>query len=130
MERGGGLIDVESLAAYKPIVREPVRGTYRGYDIVSMPPASSGGVHIIQMLNILEHFPVREFGAESANNVHLLVEVAKLAYADRSQHLGDLDYYNVPLEWLVPAAVSWVVTIPAGAFLAILFFFVFKATLP
>ena len=101
MERGGGLIDAESLAAYEPVVREPVRGSYRGYDIVSMPPSSSGGVHIIQMLNILEHFPVGEYGAESANNVHLLVEVAKLAYADRSQHLGDLDYYDVPLEWLM-----------------------------
>ena len=100
MERGGGLIDAESLAAYEPVVREPVRGTYRGYDIVSMPPSSSGGVHVIQMLNILEHFPVREYGAESADNVHLLVEVAKLAYADRSKHLGDLDFYDVPIDWL------------------------------
>jgi gamma-glutamyltranspeptidase/glutathione hydrolase len=100
MGRGGGLIDAASLAAYKPVVREPVRGTYRGYDIVSMPPSSSGGVHVIQMLNILEHFPVREFGAESADNIHLLVEVAKLAYADRSKHLGDLDYYDVPIDWL------------------------------
>jgi gamma-glutamyltranspeptidase/glutathione hydrolase len=100
MGRGGGLIDAASLAAYKPVAREPVRGTYRGYDIVSMPPSSSGGVHIIQMLNILEHFPVREFGAESADNIHLLVEVAKLAYADRSKHLGDLDYYDVPIDWL------------------------------
>ena len=100
MEKGGGLIDAESLATYEPVIREPVRGSYRGYDIVSMPPSSSGGVHIIQMLNILEHFPVREFGAESANNVHLLVEVAKLAYADRSKHLGDLDFYDVPVDWL------------------------------
>jgi gamma-glutamyltranspeptidase/glutathione hydrolase len=100
MEKGGGLIDADSLAVYEPVVREPVRGTYRGYDIVSMPPSSSGGVHIIQMLNILEHFPVREYGAESANNVHLLVEVAKLAYADRSKHLGDLDFYDVPIDWL------------------------------
>ena len=100
MEKGGGLIDAESLAAYKPVIREPVRGTYRGYDIVSMPPSSSGGVHVIQMLNILEHFPVTQYGAESANNVHLLVEVAKLAYADRSKHLGDMDYYGVPIDWL------------------------------
>ena len=100
MEEGGGLVDAESLAAYQPVVREPVRGTYRGYDIVSMPPSSSGGIHIIQMLNILEHFPVRDYGAESADNVHLLVEVAKLAYADRSRHLGDLDFYDVPIDWL------------------------------
>jgi gamma-glutamyltranspeptidase / glutathione hydrolase len=100
MEKGGGLIDAESLAAYKPVVRDALRGTYRGYDIVSMPPSSSGGVHVIQMLNILEHFPVTRYGAESADNVHLLVEVAKLAYADRSKHLGDLDYYDVPIDWL------------------------------
>ncbi len=100
MERGGGLVDAVSLAAYQPVVREPVRGTYRGYDIVSMPPSSSGGVHVIQMLNILEHFPVKEYGAESADNVHLLVEVAKLAFADRSKHLGDLDFYDVPMDWL------------------------------
>jgi len=100
MEQGGGLIDAASLAAYRPIIREPVRGTYRGFEIVAMPPSSSGGIHIIQMLNILEHFPVREYGAESADNVHLLVEVAKLAYADRSQHFGDLDFYDVPIDWL------------------------------
>ena len=75
MARGGGLVDEESLAAYKPAVREPVRGTYRGYEIVTMPPPSSGGVHIIQMLNILENFPVAELGAGSADNVHLLAEV-------------------------------------------------------
>ncbi len=100
MKKGGGLIDAESLAAYQPLVRDPVRGTYRGYDIVSMPPSSSGGIHVIQMLNILEHFPVREYGAESADNVHLLVEVAKLAFADRSKHLGDVDFYDVPSNWL------------------------------
>ncbi len=100
MKGGGGLIDAQSLAAYKPVVRDPVRGNYRGYDIVSMPPPSSGGIHIIQMLNILEHFPVREHGAESADNVHLLVEVAKLAFADRSKHLGDADFYDVPSNWL------------------------------
>lgn len=101
MQRGGGLVDELSLAAYKPVVREPVRGTYRGHDIVTMPPPSSGGIHIIQMLNILEHFPVAELGAGSADNVHLLTEVARLAYADRSEHLGDPDYYDVPVDWLV-----------------------------
>ena len=100
MKKGGGLIDAESLATYQPLVRDPVRGTYRGYDIVSMPPSSSGGIHVIQMLNILEHFPVRKYGAESADNVHLLVEVAKLAFADRSKHLGDADFYDVPSNWL------------------------------
>lgn len=101
MQKSGGLVDAASLDAYRPVVRDPVRGTYRGYEIVSMPPSSSGGVHIIQMLNILEQFPVRQYGAESADNVHLLVEVAKLAFADRSKHLGDLEFYDVPMQWLM-----------------------------
>ncbi len=100
MARGGGLVDEKSLLAYEPVLREPVTGTYRGYRIVTMPPPSSGGVHVIQMLNILEHFPVREFGAGGADNVHLLAEAARLAYADRSRHLGDPDYFDVPVDWL------------------------------
>jgi gamma-glutamyltranspeptidase/glutathione hydrolase len=100
MQRGGGLIDLESLAGYKVDIREPVRGTYRGYEIVAMPPPSSGGVHILQMLNILERYQVGEMGSESADAVHLLAEVSRLAYADRSKHLGDPDYHAVPLEWL------------------------------
>ncbi len=101
MTRGGGLIDAESLAAYEPSIREPARGTYRGYEVVTMPPPSSGGVHIVQMLNILEHFPLTEFGSGSANAVHVLAEAARLAYADRSKHLGDPDYYAVPQAWLM-----------------------------
>ena len=100
MEAGGGLIDMEALAAYKPAVREPLRGEYRGYEVVTMPPPSSGGVHVIQMLNVLEHFPVALLGAGSADGVHLLAEVMRLAYADRSEHLGDPDYYPVPVGWL------------------------------
>jgi len=101
MARGGGLIDAESLAAYEPSLREPARGTYRGYEVVTMPPPSSGGVHIVQMLNILEHFPLKEFGSGSADAVHVLAEAARLAYADRSKHLGDPDYYSVPQAWLM-----------------------------
>ena len=100
MRRGGGYVDKASLAAYKPAVRDVVRGEYRGFEIVTMPPPSSGGVHLIQMLNILEHFPVSELGAGGADNVHLLTEVARLAYADRSKHLGDPDFYPVPVSWL------------------------------
>ncbi len=100
MVRGGGLVDEASLAAYKPVVREPVRGTYRGYELITMPPPSSGGVHIVQMLNILEQFPVGELGFGSADNLHLLAEAARLAYADRSKHLGDPDFYDVPVAWL------------------------------
>jgi len=100
METGGGLIDMEALAAYKPVVREPLRSEYRGYEVVTMPPPSSGGVHVIQMLNVLEYFPVAVLGSGSADGVHLLAEVMRLAYADRSKHLGDPDYYPVPVEWL------------------------------
>ena len=106
MARGGGLVDEKSLAAYKPAVREPVRGTYRGYEIITMPPPSSGGVHIIQMLNILENFPVAELGAGSADNVHLLAEAARLAYADRSLYLGDPDFVEVPVGWLTSKAYA------------------------
>ena len=101
MERHGGLIDAASLSAYKPIFRDVVEGTYRGFKVVSMPPPSSGGVHILQMLNILENFPVKDLGAGSADNIHLLAEVARYAFADRSKHLGDPDYYDVPIEWLI-----------------------------
>jgi gamma-glutamyltranspeptidase/glutathione hydrolase len=100
MERGGGLVDIASLAAYKPAIRKAATGSYRGFEIVTMPPPSSGGVHVIQMLNIMEHFPVTEMGAGSADNVHLLAEVARLAFADRSEYLGDPDHYDVPVQWL------------------------------
>jgi len=106
MEAGGGLIDMESLAAYKPVLREPLRGEYRGYEIVTMPPPSSGGVHIIQMLNVLEHFPVASLGWGGADGIHLLAEVMRLAYADRSKHLGDPEFYPVPVEWLTSEAYS------------------------
>ncbi|MDH5582846.1 MAG: gamma-glutamyltransferase [Gammaproteobacteria bacterium] len=104
MARGGGLVDAASLAAYEPVIREVVRGSYREYEVVTMPPPSSGGVHVLQMLNILENFPVSEMGAGSADSVHLLAEVARLAYADRSKYLGDPDYFEVPVKWLTSKA--------------------------
>jgi len=100
MERGGGLVDAESLANYRVVFRDPVVGRYRGNTIVTMPPPSSGGVHIVQMLNVLERFDVAAMGAGSADAVHLLAETARLAFADRSKHLGDPDYYDVPVDWL------------------------------
>ena len=95
-----GLITMEDMKSYKVAERIPVRGNYRGYEIVSMPPPSSGGVHIIQMLNMLEAYPVREQGSNSAQNLHLLSEVMKLAYADRSEYLGDPDFYSIPVQGL------------------------------
>jgi len=100
MKRGGGLITMEDLANYRAVIRQPVRGTYRGYEIASMPPPSSGGVHIIQILNILEGYPIGFLGHNSAETIHLMVEAMKLAYADRSQHLGDSDFVAVPLAGL------------------------------
>ncbi len=100
MKRNGGLIDERALARYKPVWRKPVSGTYRGYEIVTMAPPSSGGVHVLQMLNILEQFDIGGMGAGSADSVHLLAEAMRLAFADRSKHLGDPDFYPVPVEWL------------------------------
>jgi gamma-glutamyltranspeptidase / glutathione hydrolase len=88
------------LEKYDAIVREPVRGTYRGYDILSMPPPSSGGVHLIEMLNILEGFPPREFASPSPANLHLMIEAMKLAYADRAEFMGDSDVVHVPIKRL------------------------------
>ena len=101
MAAGGGLVDMASLAAYRPAVREAISVEYRGYEIVTMPPPSSGGVHVLQMLNVLSHFPIAEMGRGSADKIHLLAEVMRLAYADRSEHLGDPDFYDVPLKWLL-----------------------------
>jgi len=100
MARNDGLITMADLAAYKVTETPPVTGTYRGYGIVSMPPPSSGGVHVIQMLNILEGYPLAEMGHNSAASIHLLAEVMKLAYADRSKYLGDPAYFDVPVTGL------------------------------
>ena len=100
MRRHGGLVDEAALAAYEPAWRPVLSGNYRGHRIVTMPPPSSGGVHVLQMLNVLEHFDIAAMGSGSADSVHLLAEVMRLAFADRSKHLGDPDYYPVPVEWL------------------------------
>ncbi len=100
MDANGGLIDEAALAAYEPVWREPIVGDYRGHKIVTMPPPSSGGIHILQMLNILEQFDVSAMGYGSADALHLMAESARLAYADRSKHLGDPDFYDVPSDWL------------------------------
>lgn len=97
VQAAGGPMTVADLAAYKSVLREPVRGTYRGYDIVSMPPPSSGGVHLIQILNTLEGYPIGALGHNSAQTIHLMAEAMKLAYADRSEYLGDPDFVDVPV---------------------------------
>ena len=100
MKNEGGLISLEDLKNYRVAERRPVRGFYKGYEIVSMPPPSSGGVHLIQMLNILENTSLKEMGHNSAQSIHHLAEAMKYAYADRSSHLGDPDYTKVPVKWL------------------------------
>ncbi|PFG54003.1 gamma-glutamyltranspeptidase/glutathione hydrolase [Marinobacter sp. LV10R520-4] len=100
MARHDGLITEADLAGYKPAVRTPVHGTYRGYDIYSMSPPSSGGIHIVQILNILEGFPIGEYGHNSASAIHHMAEAMKLAYADRTQYLGDTDFVDVPVAGL------------------------------
>jgi gamma-glutamyltranspeptidase / glutathione hydrolase len=96
----GGHMTRHDLAAYRVREREPVRGTYRGYDILSMPPPSSGGVHLVQILNLLEGYDLRALGHNSPETIHLLAEAMKLAYADRSEFLGDPDFVKVPVTGL------------------------------
>lgn len=100
MQRGEGLITLEDLQNYQPAIRQPVHGTYRGFDIYSMSPPSSGGTHIVQILNILEDYPIGDWGHNSANTIHHMAEAMKLAYADRSEYLGDTDFVAVPLQGL------------------------------
>ena len=90
MRRGGGLITKEDLAAYRATFREPVRGTYRGFEIVSTPPSSSGGTALVEMLNVLENFDLRALGRWSPGTSHLMVEAMRRAYRDRACYLGDL----------------------------------------
>jgi gamma-glutamyltranspeptidase/glutathione hydrolase len=101
-----GLITMEDLKNYKVVEREPVRGHYRGYEIVSMPPPSSGGVHIVQILNMLSAFPLKDWGFNSAKTIHAEAEAMKLAYADRSEYLGDPDFVKVPVKGLTSPAYA------------------------
>lgn len=96
----GGTMTAEDLRDYRAVKREPVRGDYRGYQIVSMPPPSSGGIHIIQILNILEGYDLRASGANTAKTIHLMAEAMQLAYADRAEYLGDPDFVKIPVKGL------------------------------
>ena len=100
MQRGGGVMNADDLASYRAIEREPVRASFRGYDIVSAPPPSSGGVHVSQILKLLEPYPIEDMGHNSAAYLHLLIESMRLAYADRSEYLGDPDRTTIPIATL------------------------------
>lgn len=108
----GGVMTAEDLAAYRPVIREPVRGSYRGYAIASMPPPSSGGIHLIEILNVLEGFDLARMGAGSAEALHILAEAMKPAYADRATWLGDPARTQVPVEGLI--AKPYADTLRAG----------------
>jgi gamma-glutamyltranspeptidase/glutathione hydrolase len=106
MKRSGGIITHADLAAYRPVERTPIVGSYRGYTIISMPPPSSGGVLLVQMLNILEGYDFSNIPWHSARHAHILAETMRRAYADRAEFLGDPDFTPVPVEELTSRAYA------------------------
>ncbi|MBI5579085.1 MAG: gamma-glutamyltransferase [Deltaproteobacteria bacterium] len=98
---GKGLITKADLAAYKPAVRTPVRGTYRGYEIISMAPPSSGGTHVIEILNILEGYNMTQLGFQTPESLHIEAEAMKRAFADRAKYMADTDFVKVPIAGLI-----------------------------
>ena len=106
MAQHGGLIIKADLAAYRAVERQPISGTYRGYEVFSMPPPSSGGIHIVQILNILENFDLAKMGFGSADAMQVMAEAEKYAYADRSEYLGDPDFVKVPWQALTSKAYA------------------------
>src|SRR5271166_5440978 len=109
MQKGGGLITVEDLAHYEVKEREPVRGTYRGYDIISAPPPSSGGTVLIESLNILEGYDLAKLGDRSAQSIHFTTEAFRRAFFDRAEFMGDPDFSKIPVAQLIDKkyAAAW-----------------------
>ncbi len=101
MEAGNGLITLKDLKSYCPKLRAPINGMYKNYDIVSMGPPSSGGILLVQMLNMLENYELDSLEFNSTDYIHLLTEIERRAYADRAEHLGDNDYWDVPIKMLI-----------------------------
>lgn len=97
----GGRMTAADLAGYHAVIRPPVRGSYRGYQLLSMPPPSSGGVLVVEMLNVLEGYPLGRLGARSPDTLHLLIETMKRGYADRAEHLGDPEFVHTPDSGLI-----------------------------
>ena len=100
MERGGGIITLEDLLRYQAKERTPIKGTYRGYDVISMPPPSSGGIAMVEMLNILEGFDLASMGHNSPDYIHHVTEAMRRAYRDRARYVADVDFVDVPLHRL------------------------------
>ena len=109
IQKGGGLVTAADLANYEVKEREPIRGTYRGYDIISAPPPSSGGVALVEILNILEGFDLAKFGNRSAAAIHLTCEAFRRAFYDRADFLGDPDFARIPIPQLIDKkyAAAW-----------------------
>lgn len=101
MERGGGLITHEDLKKYDAIWRDPVDDYYKDFRIITMPPPSSGGIALMQLLNIVEDYPVNDWGFQSPKSIHLMAEAMRRVYADRAEYLGDTDFYPVPKDSLL-----------------------------
>lgn len=101
VKKGSGYINLEDLKTYKPVERNPIKTDYRGYEVITMGPPSGGGVTLLQMLNILQNHNFNRSEWGSSQYIHLLAETMKYVFADRSKHIGDPDFYNVPLDWLL-----------------------------
>ena len=101
MARGGGLISADDLKAYRAVVRKPLEGTYRGATVHVMPPPSSGGIALVEMLNVLEPYPLDRYGQGSSRTLHLLAEAMRRAFADRAEFLADPDFVRVPVAGLI-----------------------------
>jgi gamma-glutamyltranspeptidase/glutathione hydrolase len=106
MAAHGGILSLKDLADYQPIERETVRGDYRGVEIIGPPPPASGGVHVVQMLNILEGFDLAGMGYGAPETIHLIAEAMKIAFADRDASTGDPAFLNVPVEQLLSKAYA------------------------
>jgi gamma-glutamyltranspeptidase/glutathione hydrolase len=101
MKRGKGLISMEDLKNYKSMWREPLTANYKEYKIISMPPSSSGGVCLIQLLKCVEPYPIKSWGFNSSKAIHLMVEAERRVFADRTKYLGDPEFYRVPVKELM-----------------------------
>lgn len=106
VQKAGGIMTMEDLAQYTAEFRTPVHGNYRGYDIISMPPPSSGGTHLIQILNIMENFDVKAMGYNSPQYIHVLSDVFRMVFADRAAYMADSDFVHVPLDGLTSKAYA------------------------
>lgn len=104
MQSGGGIITHDDLKNYQAAWRKPLVGEYKGYRVIAMPPASSGGVALLQLLELVEPYPLADWGFHSAEAVHTMVEAERRVYADRAAHMGDMDFYDVPIDSLLDPA--------------------------